>query len=56
VLILPLGAALWVTPFAFEATAVQTAFSVFAGTALIVLCLPRGRIWHRWGGLEQRLR
>lgn len=50
----PLGAALLVTPFIFEAGAVQTVASLAAGVALIGLCLPRGKVacrygrWNRW--------
>ena len=53
-LIVPLGAALLVTPFVYQADVVSTAFSLASGVALIALSLRCGRIradyggWKRW--------
>lgn len=48
-LLIPLGIALLITPFAFDAGTMHTATSVVAGLALIALSLPRGRINGRYG-------
>ena len=53
-LLVPLGAALFVTPFLYEASTVQLAASFAAGAALIALSIRRGPIrcrygrWQRW--------
>lgn len=46
----PLGAALFVTPFAFDAGGMQLAASLACGAALIALALPRGVVGERYGG------
>ena len=52
--LLPLGAALLVTPFVWSADTAGTVGSLVCGAALIALCIPRGRIrnsygsWHRY--------
>src|SRR5690606_14560468 len=48
-LLIPLGIALLITPFTFDAGTMHTATSVVAGLALIALSLPRGRINGRYG-------
>ena len=44
-----LGVALIVTPFAYGADALQTAFTLAAGVAIAALSLPRGPIRNRYG-------
>lgn len=48
-LLIPLGLALLVTPFLYDVEGVQLAASLIAGAALIVLCVPRGRVTGRYG-------
>lgn len=48
-LLVPLGAALFVTPFLAEANTVQTAAGVAAGVLLIALSVRRGIIRERYG-------
>lgn len=45
----PLGAALLVTPFLFEASTAATVNSIACGIALIALSFPRGSIKQRYG-------
>jgi|SRR5690606_30859614 len=53
-LLIPLGIALLITPFVYDAAGVQLTASLIAGVALIVLSLPRGAIqshygtWNKW--------
>ncbi len=55
-LLVPLGAALFVTPFLFDATALQTAASFAVGAATIALCFPRGRVHNRYGNWDPLVR
>ncbi len=48
-LIVPLGAALLVTPFVYEADMVSTAASLICGLLLIGLSVPRGTIRNSYG-------
>lgn len=54
-LLAPLGAALLVTPFAFDADAAQTVASLACGLALIALSIPRGRVRDRYGAWDRFL-
>ena len=49
-LLIPLGAALFVTPFLHEASGAQLIASLVAGAALIALAFRRGPIRERYGG------
>ncbi len=49
-LLVPLGAALFVTPFAFGAGTAATVFSLAAGLALVGLSFRRGPIRQHYGG------
>ena len=51
-LLVPLGAALFVTPFLYEASTTQLAASLVAGAALIALSLRRGPIRGRYGSWQ----
>jgi hypothetical protein len=51
-LLVPLGAALLVTPFVFEASTTQLAASIACGIALIALSLRRGPIRGRYGAWQ----
>ncbi|MEO3386934.1 NAD-dependent epimerase/dehydratase family protein [Mesorhizobium sp. CAU 1741] len=46
---MPLGAALLVTPFIFDASAAATVSSLVSGILLIALSIPRGPIEQKWG-------
>lgn len=48
-LLVPLGLALLVTPFVYDAEGAQVAASLVAGVALVVLSIPRGEIVGRYG-------
>src|SRR5690606_18673844 len=48
-LLIPLGLALLITPFVYEASAAHTVASIAAGLALAGLSLPRGRINGHYG-------
>lgn len=48
-LIIPLGAALFITPFAYDASTVVTFVSIASGGALIALSFRRGPIRERYG-------
>jgi nucleoside-diphosphate-sugar epimerase len=54
-LLVPLGAALFVTPFLFNADAVHTAASIATGIALIVLSFRRGPVRERYGNWTRRI-
>jgi hypothetical protein len=54
-LLLPLGAALLVTPFVFDANLAGTLASVLCGTALMALALPRGQFRARYGSWQQHI-
>jgi VIT1/CCC1 family predicted Fe2+/Mn2+ transporter len=51
-LLVPLGAALLVTPFLFDADIRQIVASVLAGLALMVLSIRRGPIRGRYGAWQ----
>lgn len=51
-LLIPLGAALLATPFAFGAGSVATAASLVCGIGLILLSLRRGPIMQRYGNWQ----
>ncbi|HEU5285339.1 MAG TPA: NAD-dependent epimerase/dehydratase family protein [Sphingomicrobium sp.] len=51
-LLVPLGAALLVTPFLFEASGAQRIASLLCGIALMALSLRRGRIRARYGAWQ----
>jgi hypothetical protein len=55
-LLIPLGAALFVTPFLYEASIMQLAGSFTAGSALIALSLRRGPIRGRYGSWQSWIR
>ena len=55
-LLVPLGAALFVTPFLYEASTVQLAASFAAGAALIALSIRRGPIRCRYGSWQRWIR
>ena len=54
-MLVPLGAALLMTPFLYEATLVQTVASILAGVALTILCMPRGVIEGRYGRWDKAI-
>jgi hypothetical protein len=54
-LLLPLGAALLVTPFVCDANLAGTLASVLCGTALMALALPRGQFRARYGSWQQHI-
>jgi nucleoside-diphosphate-sugar epimerase len=54
--LVPLGGALFVTPFVFEADTVQTVASLICGAALIALSFPRGSIRHSYGSWDRYVR
>ena len=51
-LLVPLGAALLVTPFVFEASTAQMIASIMCGVALIALSLRRGPVRGRYGAWQ----
>ena len=53
---MPLGAALLVTPFVFDAGAAATTSSIVCGLLLIALSVPLGRIDKQWGLSEKLIR
>jgi hypothetical protein len=55
-LLVPLGAALFVTPFAYEASTIQLAGSFAAGAALIALSFRRGAIRARYSSWQSWIR
>lgn len=55
-LLIPLGVALLITPFAYESNAVQTGASLIAGLALVALSLPRGHIQGQYGRWNRCIR
>jgi len=55
-LLIPLGAALFVTPFAFGAGTAATVFSLAAGLALVGLSFRRGPIRQHYGGWTRLIR
>ncbi len=48
-LLIPIGAALCVTPFAFGAEALHTAYNVLLGLALVGLAIRRGEVSAQYG-------
>ena len=52
-LLIPLGAALLITPFVYDADAVQIIASLACGVALIGLSLRRGAIRERYAGWQK---
>ena len=48
--LIPLGAALFVTPFLYDVGGLQLVASLVAGAALIALSFRRGAIKERYGG------
>jgi hypothetical protein len=52
----PLGAALLVTPFIYEAASTQTVASIVSGLALIVLSYRRGSIHEQYGTWQALIR
>ena len=54
--LLPLGAALFVTPFVWGADTVGTVGSLVCGAALIALCIRRGRIRNSYGRWDRYVR
>ena len=48
-LLIPIAAALCVTPFVSDVGAIHTAHNVVLGVAMIALCLRRGEIVERYG-------
>ncbi len=54
-LLIPLGAALLVTPFYYEVDTTATVASAVCGIALIVLSLRRGPIAQRYGEWQRRI-
>ncbi|HMO75804.1 MAG TPA: NAD-dependent epimerase/dehydratase family protein [Sphingopyxis sp.] len=55
-LLVPLGAALFVTPFLFGAGTAHAAASILVGLALIALSFRRGPVHARYGGWDRRVR
>ncbi|HMN83760.1 MAG TPA: NAD-dependent epimerase/dehydratase family protein [Burkholderiaceae bacterium] len=55
-LLVPLGAALFATPFLFDAGGVHTAASLVIGAAVIALSLPRGQIVERYWKWQSMIR
>ncbi len=55
-LLMPLGAALLVTPFIYGATMAATANSLICGAGLIALSFRRGPIRERYGGWSRLIR
>lgn len=55
-LLVPLAAALFATPFLFDAGGLHTAASLAIGAAVIVLSLPRGVIVERYGRWQPMIR
>lgn len=51
--LVPLGAALVVTPFVLEASALHTGANVVIGLALIALSLPKGSVHERYGSWDR---
>jgi VIT1/CCC1 family predicted Fe2+/Mn2+ transporter len=47
--LIPLGAALLITPFVYGAGGVSTVASIVCGVLLIGLSLPKGNIHNRYG-------
>lgn len=54
-LLIPLGAALLVTPFLFDAGSTHTIASIVAGLALMALSLRRGRVREHYGSWDRRI-
>jgi uncharacterized membrane protein len=54
--LVPLGAALFVTPFVFDADTAQAAASLICGAALIALSFPRGTIRNSYGSWDRYVR
>ena len=53
--LMPLGVALFLTPFLFQADGPQTVASIVAGVALIALSIRRGSIRERYGSWQRRI-
>jgi hypothetical protein len=54
-LLAPLGAALFVRPFAYDANVAATIASILAGLLLIALSFRRGQVQGRYGGWNARI-
>jgi len=54
-LLIPLGAALLMTPFVYDAEAGQTVASIASGLALIALSIRRGAIHERYGEWQKMI-
>ena len=54
-LLIPIGAALCVTPFAFGAEALHAAYDVLLGLALIGLALRRGEVSAQYGSWNRQI-
>lgn len=52
-LLVPLGAALLITPFAYQANMAATVVSLFCGAGLILLSLRRGEIAQHYAGWQK---
>lgn len=55
-LLIPLGVALLILPFAYEANALQTGASLISGLALTALSLPRGSTRGQYGSWNRYIR
>ena len=53
--LIPLGIALFATPFLYDAGSAQAVASVVAGLALVALSLRRGAIRERYGSWQRRI-
>ena len=53
--LIPLGLALFVTPFLYGGGGLQIVSSVVCGALLILLSLPRGKIYNRYGLWEKTI-
>jgi hypothetical protein len=53
--LVPLGLALFITPFVYESNGAQLVASLVAGAALIALSLRRGAIRERYGAWQRRI-
>lgn len=53
--LIPLGAAIVVTPFLFDATMIHSAANIVIGVALIALSLRRGSVRERYGSWDRAI-
>lgn len=54
-LLIPLGAALFATPFVYAADVVQTIAGILCGILLIILSFRRGIIRERYAGWQKMI-